>query len=215
MLPLPPPRDFGWRLKPLESARTSVVRLADGRLELRINHSPIRGVTAAMLAWWFQVLDGEATYRGRTLPAYLLWHPLDHVALRTFRARPERVAPGDRIHIQEMFARDPRFAVDNVVTIHRWDEGGIGFHVDRMGLRVFELDHVFEDAPAGTDYRSCLRIGSGVGLLKPLVNRIAGRRFSDEMARVWLRHNVEEVGCFEEFLPELFAERAIRSARAA
>jgi len=32
--------------------------------------------------------------------------------------------------------------------------------------------------------------------------------FSDLMGPAWLRHNVEEVGNFERFLPELYAREA-------
>jgi hypothetical protein len=36
------------------------------------------------------------------------------------------------------------------------------------------------------------------------------RLFPDDKARAWLRHNVEEVGNFEFFLPELYAKEASR-----
>jgi len=34
--------------------------------------------------------------------------------------------------------------------------------------------------------------------------------FPDDKARAWLRHNVEEVGNFEFFLPALYAEETAR-----
>jgi hypothetical protein len=37
--------------------------------------------------------------------------------------------------------------------------------------------------------------------------RPARRLFSDDTARAWVRHNVEEMGCFENFLPTLGGER--------
>ncbi len=206
--PLPAPRELGWTLKPMESARTSMDRLPDGHLELRIEHSVVRGITTEMLAWWFQMFDGETSYRSQRIAAYLLWHPLDHVSLSVTRDRAGRVAPSQRIHIREVFGRDPRFAVDQVVTIHRWDTGGIGFHLDHLGHRVFSLDHTFEDLGSGVRYRSHARIGAARGPLRPLLNRLfVPRLFGEEKARAWLRHNVEEVGCFEEFLPEIYAQR--------
>ena len=55
-------------------------------------------------------------------------------------------------------------------------------------------------------YRSRALVGVE-GVLAPLLNPLARRRFSDETARAWCRHNVEQVGCFENFLPALW-ERA-------
>jgi hypothetical protein len=53
-------------------------------------------------------------------------------------------------------------------------------------------------------------VGVGNGPLRTLINRqIVARKFSAELATAWIRHNVEEVGCFVEFLPELFKAQAI------
>lgn len=30
---------------------------------------------------------------------------------------------------------------------------------------------------------------------------------NQEKAQVWLKHNIEEVGCFENFLPQLYTNR--------
>jgi hypothetical protein len=120
-----------------------------------------------------------------------------------FRGSSGRLGVGDRLHIVEMFARDPRFTVDNDARVHRWDANGIGFHVVIGGFRVFNLDHSFEDVDGGVRYRSRALIGAE-GPWGRLVNQIAQRRFSDETARAWCRHNVEEVGCFENFLAALW-----------
>jgi hypothetical protein len=57
-------------------------------------------------------------------------------------------------------------------------------------------------------YRSRVVVGATGGPLPPLLNRFAlPRLFGEETARAWLRHNVEEVGCFENFLPEIHAAR--------
>jgi hypothetical protein len=42
----------------------------------------------------------------------------------------------------------------------------------------------------------------GRAVLEPLVRP---RVFGDDLARAWLRHNVEEVGNLENFLPHLYA----------
>jgi hypothetical protein len=48
-------------------------------------------------------------------------------------------------------------------------------------------------------------IGAEHLLVQPWFNALVRPRvFSEDMARAWLLHNVEEVGNFEFFLPELY-----------
>ena len=74
------------------------------------------------------------------MQAYLLWHPLDHVGVTLFRGPTGRLGVGDRLHITEVFARDPRFPMDQDVRVHRWDANGVGFHAVIGGFRGFNLD---------------------------------------------------------------------------
>lgn len=207
---LPAPADLGWTPRSVASADVVVTPLGDGRLEVRIDHAPLTGVTTAMLGWWFQTFDGTATWRGEKLAAYRLWHPRDHIDVRPGRDAKGRIAPGCRLNIREVFARDPRFVTDIHAVIHRWDTRGIGFHRDILGHRVVELDHAFTDSAAGVLYRTCMRAGVGNGPLRRLINRLAvKRRFSPDAVEAWTRHNIEEVGFFADFLPELYATAAI------
>lgn len=201
---LPPAREFGWTLKATSSAQVTREKLADGRLAIAIDHDVVRGITTDMLGWWFQTFDHDVSWDGRSLQAYLLWHPYDHVRVQIKRGPSGRVSPGDRLHITEVFGRDERFVVDQVAEIERWDAHGVGFVVRRFGLRVFTLNHQFEDVPGGVRYRSRALVGvSGARLFNPLVDRM----FPKEMAVAWVKHNVEEVGCFENFLAQLHATR--------
>lgn len=204
------PYDFGWTLRDVASADVVQTALGDGRREILINHAPLAGVTTEMLEWWFQSFDGVARYRGREVPAYHLWHPRDHIKVTFVRGPDGRVAPGQRIMIQEVFGRDPRFEADIRSVIHRWDRRGVGFHHDVFGHRVIELDHVFADTIAGADYRARMRVGAGHGLLKGLINsRVVAQRFNPELVAAWIRHDIEEVGCFADFLPEIYAAKSI------
>lgn len=206
------PYDFGWTLRAVEDCDVVETQLGDGRFEIRLDHAPLNGVTTEMLAWWFQVFDGTATYRGQDLPAYHLWHPNDHVAVEFTRNKAGRVAPRENVHIQEVFGRDKRFATDARAVIHRWDGRGVGFHLDVAGHRLLELDHVFKDSPDGAIYQSCMRAGAGAGPLRRLINAaVLPRRFGAAQRVAWIKHNVEEVGCFENFLPELFEAKAVTS----
>jgi hypothetical protein len=205
-----PPLDFGWPWKPLSSAGTSITKTPNGSLEVTIEHEVISGITSQMLEWWFQNLDRDVRYRGQTVHAYRLWHPRDHLRVSFTRDAAGRVSPGQRVHIREMFARDPRFAVEEHAFLHRWDRYGVGLHVETAGQRIFELNHQFDDVPGGVQYRTRARVGAFRGALGALLNRVfVPHRFSAEKAQAWLTHNVEEVGCFEHFLPELFAAASV------
>jgi hypothetical protein len=58
-------------------------------------------------------------------------------------------------------------------------------------------------------YRSRALVGAE-GMLGPFVNVLVRRLFSDDTAQAWVRHNVEEVGCFENFLPALWEREHAR-----
>ena len=62
---LPAPLEFGWQMKPLESAKTTLQYLPDGRLELTISHDLLKGITPHMLYWWFTHIAGDMTYQGK------------------------------------------------------------------------------------------------------------------------------------------------------
>ena len=46
--------EYSYELRKVDSARVYVGRRVDGRLEARIAHAPLRGVTSEMLVWWFE-----------------------------------------------------------------------------------------------------------------------------------------------------------------
>ena len=67
-LEMPPPLSIDWKMKDISTAETHSGELDDGRLELRVKHDILHGVTPAMLVWWFQHIDGSMTYRGKEIP---------------------------------------------------------------------------------------------------------------------------------------------------
>lgn len=203
---IPPPRPVPWKMKPVESASTRFELLPDGRLFLGIRHDVLRGVTPAMLVWWFSNLEGDMVLEGRTLPRYHVWHPVDHIAIRYARRRPDgSIGPGAQIHIREAFAGRPEYLVDAVTTIEKLDETGF-IHVRRPGrLDVVRLHYAFTPVSGGTLYENSMTVGLDEPLLRPLFNSLVRPRvFPDDMARAWLKHNIEEVGNFEHFLPALY-----------
>lgn len=215
---LPEPLPVPFAPKPLGSADTRVEALADGRTSYRIRHDVVRGVTPRMLAWWFANLEGTVAFGGRTYDRYRFWHPRDHVHASYAWRRPDgTVGPGAAIRLVEVLGRDPRFRVDTVSHVKRLDEGGYVHEPEMHGRPGFafrglvRMEYTFERVPAGTLYENRLIIGSTAPwypLVRPLVTAFA---FSPEQGRAWLRHNVEEVGHFEAFLPGLYRQETGRA----
>jgi hypothetical protein len=201
-------------MKPLDSAETSVKTLNDGRLELSIRHDILKGVTPKMLGWWFRNIEGSMEHMGRTYPRYLVWHPVDHIHYRVARRAPDGTAgPGARFLMVEAFAADPAYLVEGLADVPKNDDTGITLSVRKFGVEVLRLEHTFTAVSGGTRYLSRMRIGTTAAPGRFLLNRwVLPRLFGETTARAWLKHNVEEVGNFEFFLPELYAKHAGRSS---
>ena len=213
------PIAFGWKMKKLSSARTEIRFLGNSQLELTISHDVIKGVTPQMLHWWFCHIDGEMEFQGQTYPRYRIWHPFDHIHYRDLsRAHDGRGRAGTRRHIVEAFGADRRYLVNIIDRVVRLDDRGILLSTEQAGvslgsgnlllplpLQLSSLEHQFFPVPNGTRYESRLLIGVDSALGKYIVNPIIRPLFIGyEMARAWLKHNVEEVGNFEFFLSALY-----------
>jgi len=203
------PRPFNWTMKPLESAKTTFKTLGDGRLELTIRHDILKGVTTAMLGWWFRNLEGTMEHMGQRYPRYLVWHPADHIHYEVVRRSPEATAgPGARFLIVEAFGRNTDFLINSVADVPKNDESGITLSVRKFGMEVMRLEHTFTPVPEGTLYQSKMHVGTKAVPARFVLNRwIRSHVFTEAKGRAWLKHNVEEVGNFEFFLPALYASQ--------
>lgn len=206
MLTLPRPLEFGWTMKPLESAQTSLSELPDGRLELCIVHDILRGITPQMLCWWFSSIGGQTHYQGQILTKYRLWHPQDHIHWELQSGGSAKA--GAVFRIVEAFGRNPKHRIDVLETVEKLDTTGIRLSNRHGGFEVSNLEHTFTPVRGGTLYQSKMLIGvEHLWLLPCLTNAVVRPRvFPQAMARAWLKQNIEEVGNFEFFLPELFAK---------
>lgn len=208
-LPIPAERPFVGPMKPLASARTTQTTIATGQLELTIEHDTVRGVTPAMLRWWFENLGRPMTFEGRTYPRYLLWHPRDHVHWELAARSPMgTTGEGASFRIVEAFGANPAHYVDSTERVEKLDDEGIALVRRIAGVEVFRLEHRFGHAVSGSSYRSRMIVGVAAGTLRrPINDLLRPRVFSDAMGTAWLTHNVEEVSMLESILPPLFAER--------
>jgi hypothetical protein len=207
MKPLEPIR-VPWKMKPLSSAETGVERLDDGRLQFSIRHEVLTGVTPAMLVWWFNNMDGTMRIGDIDVPRYRVWHPLDHVALTYIRPGRDgrKFSSGAKIRIQEIFHRNPRYQIDVIDEVSFLDETGFGHFHTIGGIVVARMDYRFTPVARGTLYENSLIVGTERPFVRTLVNRMLRPvAFAEDKGRAWLTHNVEEVGNFQFFLPDLFA----------
>jgi len=202
----PPRPTITWAPKPVSSARSGVDLLDDGRVHCWIEHETVRGVTPAMLVWWFRNIEGDMDHQGQRVPRYSVWHPADHVRFRYVKRLPDgSIGPGSVFHITEMLGARPEYLVDTFTDVTRLDEGGFAHRPRFHGIRAARMDYEFEAVTGGTAYRNSLTVGfeGWLGrLLNPLVRRFV---FDQARGRAWLKHNIEEVGQFEAFLPQLHA----------
>lgn len=204
----PQPVDLPWGLKPLGSARYGIDSLPDGRLRCWIRHEVIRGVTPRMLAWWFANLEGDVVVQGRRINRYRLWHPYDHVHASYLKRLPDgSVGPGAVIRLKEVIGANPRYTVDIHTVIEKLDEEGYIHNPVVHGLAgLARMEYTFRRVPGGTLYENCLLVGFRNGarrLTQPLVRALA---FPPGKGEAWIRHNIEEVGMFENFLPQLYRQ---------
>ena len=204
-LPLPEPLPLLAPLRTLDERRVSVTELPHRRLRLTIDHEPLWGVTPEMLLWWFRHIGEPMEYLGATVPRYRVWHPLDHIHWELERPAPDgTVGEGARFRIVEAMGRDERFFIDTVDRVEKLDPTGIRLVLRIAGAQFFQLEHTWSRAEGATHYTSVMDLGSRSALGLPINAHLRRRVFVAGMERAWLRHNIEEVGYFEHFLPELY-----------
>lgn len=72
------------------------------------------------------------------------------------------------------------------------------------GAQVFQLEHTWSPGRGRTHYTSVLDLGGRSALLHPVNAYLRRKVFRPGMDHAWARHNVEEVGLLEHFLPGLY-----------
>jgi hypothetical protein len=208
MLTSPKPRPVLYPLRTLDSAVVRYTKADHHRRRITIDHRPLAGVTPDMLLDWFTNLGGTMEYGDVIIPRYLAWHPVDHIHWELAKpASGGGAAEGARFRIVERFGAREDFTVDVVDRVEKLDETGLRLVQRVGGVVVFQLEHTWSEGAGGTHYVTVLDIGARSPLFAP-VNRYLTRKFSDEMARAWVKHNIEEVGQFEFLLPSLWARTA-------
>ena len=190
-------------LRPVDTATVRFTAAPHHRRRVTIDHRPLAGVTPEMLLDWFTHLGGTMSYGGVVIDRYLAWHPIDHIRWELASPAPDGgAAEGARFRIVEAFGARPEFKVEVVDRVEKLDETGIRLVQRLAGVVIFQLEHTWSAGADGAHYVSVMDVGAHSRLLSP-INRVIRRRFSDEMLRAWVKHNIEEVGQLEHLLPQL------------
>jgi hypothetical protein len=208
-------RPILYPLRPVESAKVQYLAAPHHRRRVTIDHRPLAGVTPHMLLDWFTHLDGTILYGDEVIDRYLAWHPIDHIGWELARPAPTGgAAEGARFHIAESFGARPEYTVADVACVEKLDETGIRLVLRIAGSAVIQLEHTWSAGADGAHYVSVLDLGVRAALLAP-INRIVRRRFGDDMARAWVKHNIEEVGQLEYLLPQIASSGEAEPAQSA
>ncbi len=195
-----------WNKKPVSSAESGMEILNDGRISYWIKHQHLTNITPKMLAWWFQNLEGDIEHQGQIFNRYHVWHPEDHVHNSYVKRRNDgSVGPGAIIRIVEYFGRNLKYQVNVETDIEKLDETGFIHNPRYLGiLPIARMEYVFEAKGNGTQYNNRLIIGWrhwSWKIFRPLIVKFF---FDSKHGEAWIKHNIEEVGQFEDFLPALY-----------
>lgn len=225
-LEMPNERDFGWELKLASSSHFDVYMRYNGQYICVANHSRLSGVTSEMIHWWFQHflnmkvrLEDVKGYEGHTIPAYLLWHPSDHLnATLLGKVGPQfKAEAGDIVHIQEAIQYQKygwKYPVDKTLNVFYCSPDGwaIGKKLPNLGeammLRIHFKDAIEGDDHLGVDIHYEFVIGlSGNDPVSRSITKKLTSKLCAEFFDAWHLHSAIEVGTFENFLPALYAQR--------
>jgi hypothetical protein len=225
-LNMPAKRDFGWELKSVGATKFGIHQKDNGQFCVVLNHSLLRGVTSEMIHWWFlnfpnltvNLVDIEG-YENEKVPAYLLWHPSDHLsAVLSGNLGPGSTSKaGAVIEIKEAMQYLKygwKYPVNNKLRIFYCDKDGwamgkeFPFIGKVMSLRIHYRDIYDNDEILGVHYHYEIVIGTGGNNpISRFINQRVTSHFSPEFFAAWHTHNVIEVGTFENFLPALHEQR--------
>ncbi|MGP8209164.1 MAG: DAPG hydrolase family protein [Acidimicrobiales bacterium] len=199
--PLPGPLKLPWELKENLTAKSGVDELPDGRTKYWVDEV-LKGITPKMFVWWFSGgLVGEMDIDGRPVARYRVWHPFDHVKARALMNRPYEAKEGAIAELEEYFGRNPEYYTNPAVSVDHIDEETVTTTWFENGIAVGHLDHELEAVPGGMRLGHVMYVpGEPTEVAKLLVPRVWPRA----MGEAWLKHGIEEMGNFENFLPQLY-----------
>lgn len=208
-LPRDAPRTLPWPVPDHRPAHAAHTVLPDGRLRIAITHLPLAGIRPEMLAWWYRKLPiSTVDIGGVRYPFYHVFHPTEHGRIRV--VEPARdgqpgMGVGALVEREEWFGP---FDSKGAGRVTRLGATGMTVIPEVAGLRFGEIDHIFDATPTGTQYRVVSTIGVEWPVVGGMVNwAIRRAMYPEAMLQQWERHQIEEVGMLQHFLPALYASQ--------
>tara|TARA_B100001093_G_scaffold30452_1_gene26392 strand:- start:1291 stop:1932 length:642 start_codon:yes stop_codon:yes gene_type:complete len=197
-------------MKPKESAKSSFEFMADGGIKATIHHDLMKNLTVKHLRWWFENIDGTTTFNGEDfsgleINSYKLWHPHDHIKVRWKKKKLNsegRIMPGSVISIKETFGG---YLINEDAVISRFDNEEFNFDLKKLGIKVGELIHAYQEVDEGVKFKTEMIIKCEVFIIGKLLTWIAVKYIMHEKKiKAWMLHNIEESGESEKFIAKLY-----------
>ncbi|MBH2030119.1 MAG: hypothetical protein I8H74_06560 [Moraxellaceae bacterium] len=200
--------------KPISSAKWVDITERHGRIRVQIEHDTIRGVTPAMMRWWFENLSETTTWNGvdfsgPEISFYHLWHHRDHIAVTPLTSSSEvsnrGFQVGQKSRIEEQF-NDYNDCINHTMLTTRLDDEEFTFEVQLFGMNTGRIIHRYHEEKGGLRFYAETEIAMQIPVLGNVLNRtIRPFLYTKQSAENWIRHNIEETGRSEDIIPILYA----------
>ena len=201
-----PARPAWWGYPAVTEATYDYGVRGDGKLEIHLEHPVLRGMTPAMVAWWYRYLPvSSTTIDGTRYPYYQLFHLTEHGQMHILEPATDGtpgMGVGALVYRQERFG--PYFSKGQGRVLRDGDDGYVVTPV--MGPLVLgRIEHRFRAVSGGTLYTVHAVLGSDAPVIGPILNLyLRTRQFPPAMLEQWMRHQVEEVGSMVHYVPQLY-----------
>lgn len=204
------PRDLPWVLPDYRTAHTQWEVGDDGRIYAEVEHFFLRGISPAMVAWFYQQLPiSTVEFNGTVYPLYHIFHPVGHGRIRVVEAAPDGspgMAQGATIMREEWFG--PYDSTGTARLVEFSNDGMLAVPT-AAGLNIGQVQHSYRAENGGTSYKVKAVIGSDLPLIGPILNWfIRTQVFHPAMMELWQQHQIEEVASLQFFLADIYAQRS-------
>ena len=198
-----------WGYPSVKDATYKVEVMNDGKLLIELKHPILKGVTPEMLAWWYRYLgSGKVTIEGKVYDFYHLFHLSEHGQTRVVEPSfdgSEGMGVGSVVYRQEKFGT---FLSKGKGRVLAYSTNGFTVTPILGPLELGKIEHTFEAVPEGTLYKVKTILGSDAPVIGAFLSfYLRAKQFPPELVNEWIRHQVEEVGSLQHFLPKLYDQR--------
>lgn len=218
----PPP--FNYKMRCPDTAKMYEWFDKAGVYHRRTEHAPIPGVTRRMAKWWLSpniaILSPLVNCMGKKIIYwYKCWHPIDHIAVIPFPGvnADNSKLPGLFVRVWEHYRRAPNETVNEFELNMPMQVADPAFNVQiklpipgaSPAIILGAFNNYVEDTDKGLKVITEFLVGSNNPSIDFLVNLLSDRVIRNQfygLADQVVRHNIEEYGNFEQFLPDLYAQ---------